>query len=235
MFNVNPSWIPLFHLENLHFLTYEIGSGSLIWIRSQKHLVNLEILSSNISDTIPGWFSKYPFPLITLDLSCNQILEKIPNITNFGQLTLLDLSSKKFSDPLLLYLNTLDHSNNTFFGSIFLCHVTNESQLQILDFGSNRLSREISNYLMNLRKLQFLDIGNNNFTGNLQNFIGTLRSLQVLQIQRDYFSGIVHAAANCKGLVITNMSDNEFFGSITSRVGKKLSRIKIPNLRLNKF
>jgi EIX receptor 1/2 len=113
-------------------------------MKTQKKFAYLDISNSGISDTIPMWFWDLPFELYYLNLSCNQIKGRLPDLSiKFSDIPVFDFSSNNFEGPLPLLssnLTMLKLSNNKFSGlNSFLCTAVVPS-LIYLDLSNNWLS-----------------------------------------------------------------------------------------------
>ncbi|KAH7854719.1 hypothetical protein Vadar_017086 [Vaccinium darrowii] len=79
-------------------------------------------------------------------------------------------------------------------------------------------------------------MGNNNFTGNIPCSMGQLFSLASLQLRSNHLAGgIISSLQNCTELVVLDLSENEFTGSIPTWMGESLSSLRILTLRSNKM
>ncbi|XP_006481843.3 receptor-like protein EIX2 [Citrus sinensis] len=223
---VNPNWVPPFQLDELLLRSCHLGPHFPSWLHSQKHLSDLDISNTRISDTIPRWFwnsiSQYKF----LNLSSNQIYGEIPN---------LDFDNRP--SPLLPPSSgILDFSNNGFSGSIFHLICNGLKSISYLQLSKNYFSGDIPDCWMNWPGLGMLNLGNNNLTGSLPASIGTLSFLWSLNLRNNRLSGVIPASfQNCSGLVYLDMDENEFVGNIPTWMGERFSGLSILILRSNKF
>ncbi|XP_024035650.1 receptor-like protein EIX2 [Citrus clementina] len=223
---VNPNWVPPFQLDTLQLRSCHLGPHFPSWLHSQKHLSDLDISNTRISDTIPRWFwnsiSQYKY----LNLSSNQIYGEIPN---------LDFDNRP--SPLLPPSSgILDFSNNGFSGSIFHLICNGLKSISYLQLSKNYFSGDIPDCWMNWPGLGMLNLGNNNLTGSLPASIGTLSFLWSLNLRNNRLSGVIPASfQNCSGLVYLDMDENEFVGNIPTWMGERFSGLSILILRSNKF
>ena len=239
---VGNNWIPPFQLNSLILESWNLGPRFPLWICSQKHLQNLDISNTRVSDAIPLSFWNLSSQFIYLNISHNQIYGEIPQIPLiFSTPSILDMGSNHFKGPLPCIssnLSYLDISNNLLSGSIFhfLCYKMNESKnMKFLNLGKNFLSGKISNCWMKWQSLLALNLGNNNFSGAIPASIGSLINLRSLHLYNNRFSGKFPLLKNCRDLFTIDIGENEFVGSIPLWIGHRLSRLKILSLRSNNF
>ncbi|KAL5804117.1 hypothetical protein ACOSQ3_030917 [Xanthoceras sorbifolium] len=241
---INSNWVPPFQLEILGLRSCQMGPHFPSWFHSQKFLFDLDISNNRISDVIPDWFWNSLSQIQYLNLSHNQIHQKIPKFTFAGQISVLDLSSNEFFG-LLPHISfdvqwILDLSNNALSGSIFqfLCHGMDESKTTtILNLENNSLSGEVPDCWMNWKNLGVLNLGNNEFTGNLPPSMGNLSDLQSLTIRKNNLSGVIPFVSleNCIELEVLDAAENQFAGNILTWIGKRFLRMKILKFRSNNF
>lgn len=238
IFKVNPNWVPPFQLQILQLSSCHLGPQFPLWLHSQKHLEDLDISNTGISD--------FPWKSISqlgskVNLSHNQIHGEIPDLTGTSEILSLDLSSNNMSGSLPLisfHVSALDLSNNAFSGSIFhfICYGNVSKNIQFLNLAKNVLSGDIPDCWMNWPNLVVLNLGNNNFTGSPPISIGTLVNLQSLNLRTNRLSGIIPVSLqNCTELVALDISKNEFVDNIPIWIGERFSKMMILNLRSNKF
>ncbi|TYI05977.1 hypothetical protein ES332_A10G127300v1 [Gossypium tomentosum] len=119
---VSPDWIPPFELELLGLRSWNVGLMFPLWLHSQKHLRDLDISGSRITDSIPDWLWNFSSPFQYLNLSHNQIHGQIPGIPWAMSVdSVVDLSFNLLSGPLpQISPNVffLDMSNNNLSGSL---------------------------------------------------------------------------------------------------------------------
>ncbi|KAK2983133.1 hypothetical protein RJ640_022605 [Escallonia rubra] len=240
---VSPKWSPPFQLVTLGLRSWRCGSKFPSWLQAQQWLIELDLSSTGISDSVPTWFWNLSSQFIYLNLSHNQLHGMIPSIPKV-ELTypLMHLSHNRFSGSLpRLSANVveLDLSRNWFTGGLshFLCGSTDKpNQLTILNLGDNLLSGDIPDCWMNWTLLIYVALVNNNFKGNIPSSMGYLSCLQSLHLRNNSLNGEVPVALHkCSELAMIDLSENEFRGSIASWMGKGLLNLFSLNLRSNKF
>ncbi|KAK3199698.1 hypothetical protein Dsin_023113 [Dipteronia sinensis] len=241
---LNSDWVPPFQLWSFSLRSCQMGPHFPLWLHSQKSLNQLDISNNGISDVIPDWFWKSLSQFSLLNLSHNQIHQKIPNFSNTGEFSTLDLSSNKFFGPLphisFDVHDILDLSNNALSGSIFqfLCYGMDESKTtKYLSLENNSLSGELPDCWMKWQKLISLNLGNNKFTGNLPTSMGNLSSLESLILRKNNFSGVIPVASleKCTGLWIFDAAENQFVGNVLTWIGERFSSMRVLILRSNKL
>lgn len=114
-------------------------------------------------------------PLLKLDLSYNNLQEKIPKeIGNLHNVTFLDLRSNNFSGGLvqsieeIVSLIEMVVSNNPIFGGgLNGIRWENLQNLEILDLCNMELMGAIPESVAEMGRLRFLGLNDNKLTGNL--------------------------------------------------------------------
>ena len=86
-FHVRPEWIPPFSLKYIAISNCDVSPMFPSWLRIQKRLKDITLKNVGISDTIPEWLWK--LYIVSLDLSKNQLYEKLPNSLYFSSTTFL--------------------------------------------------------------------------------------------------------------------------------------------------
>ncbi|TYG98563.1 hypothetical protein ES288_A10G127200v1 [Gossypium darwinii] len=200
---VSPDWIPPFKLELLGLRSWNVGSMFPLWLHSQKHLRDLDISGSRITDSIPGWLWNFSSPFQYLNLSHNQIHGQIPGIPWAMSVdSVVDLRFNLLSGPLpQISPNVffLDMSNNNLSGSLspLLCyktlgtknHLSGEIPLSlnnctdlilldaVLSLRSNKFSGYIPDELCAIGSLQVLDLADNNLIGSIPRCVSKFRAM----------------------------------------------------------
>ncbi|XP_028789654.1 receptor-like protein EIX1 [Neltuma alba] len=179
---VGPNWKPSFQkLISLDMALWHLGPHFSSWIQSLKHLEDLSMPNTNISDSIPTWlWGAFPYASY-FDFSNNDIHGELSyTLKNPINVQTIDLSSNRLSGPLphiSPIVEYLDLSNNWFYGSIasFSCQEKEEPMtLEYLNLVSNNLSGEIPDcwkmWSNNLMIIKF----DNHFKGKLPISLGSL-------------------------------------------------------------
>ncbi|XP_030936555.1 receptor-like protein EIX2 [Quercus lobata] len=210
-------WVPTFQLNFIILCSFKLGPRFPNWIQTQTKIIMLDISDAQISDTIPAeWFTDLPPTLAYLNLSCNQIYGRLPNmLTKFVNDGLaIDLSANQIRGQLPLFptkVMMLNLSKNRFSGTISsLCKISS-GFLSYLDLSENRLSGQLPNCFMHWRKLlETLSLSNNSFYGDLP-----------LPMK------------NCSSLSFVDLGNNRFFGQVPAWIGESLPLLNILILHSN--
>ncbi|KAL7239337.1 hypothetical protein ACSBR2_005280 [Camellia fascicularis] len=77
---------------------------------------------------------------------------------------------------------------------------------------------------------------NNNLTGNIPRSMGLLGGLQSLHLRNNHLSGEISSTLqNCMSLVLVDLGENEFHGSIPTWMAERLPYLIVLTLRSNKL
>ncbi|MBA0858976.1 hypothetical protein Goshw_002223, partial [Gossypium schwendimanii] len=235
-FEPNPSWIPPFQCEIIELSHWHLGSKFPQWLKFQNKLSVLDISDAGISDVMPTWFLNLPAQFEKLNLSFNQLTGEISNLNVTDT---IDLSSNRFTGPLprvLSSLRILFLSNNSFSGSLseFICNPS-ISDMIVLFIDTNLLIGEIPDCWIQWRYLGYLNLENNNLTGNIPFTFG-FRNLFMLNLRNNSMFG--EFSSNMQSfvsLIMLDLSENHFSGSVPAWIGDKLLNLVILSLRSNNF
>ncbi|KAI3735087.1 hypothetical protein L6452_14575 [Arctium lappa] len=238
-----PNWIPPFQLEVLRIGSSSLGPRFPLWVRSQTNLTDLDFANANISDTIPNWIWSAFSSVRFLNISHNNILGMLGDVSFLTPGAILDLSSNHFTGPLPDNFNRpdiefLDLSYNNLSGSLdqFLCSIHEPRQLKVLFLGNNNLSGVIPNCWMNWGSLEILDLKENRLSGEIPFSLGNISSLDSLAAGNNMLSGKLPVSLlNSKSLVIIDLAENQLSGRIPAQIGRDDTGLKLLNLRSNKL
>ncbi|KVI04541.1 hypothetical protein Ccrd_017141 [Cynara cardunculus var. scolymus] len=238
------NWIPPFQLEVLRIGSSSLGPHFPSWVRSQANLTELDLANANISDTIPIWIWSAFSSLTFLNISHNNILGKLGDVSFLTPGAKLDLSANHFYGPLPHNFSTpdlefLDLSYNNLSGSIdqFLCSSIQEPrQLKVLVLGNNNLSGVIPNCWMNWGSLEILDLQENKLSGQIPSSLGNISSLVSLAVRNNRLSGNIPVSLlNSKSLVIIELAENRLSGRIPTSIRRDDTSLRLLSLRSNKL
>ncbi|XP_070669150.1 receptor-like protein EIX1 [Malus domestica] len=249
----SPNWVPPFQLSMLTLSFWRLDPSELpAWLKSQKHLISLNMSNTGISGTIPTWFwNIFSLNAVTfVDLSCNQLFGEVPNIVSakwpkqkpsnslFSKIAIrLGFNQLNGSLPLVSSIvSALDLSNSSFSGTLshFFCDRSDVPKtLQVLHVGNNLLTGEIPDCWLHWQNLTSLNLEDNNLTGKIPSSIGDLLSLRSLHLRNNNLSGELPVSLqNCEQLLLLDLGGNKFVGSIPIWFGQSLV---VLSLRSNKF
>ncbi|TYI58295.1 hypothetical protein E1A91_D11G346200v1 [Gossypium mustelinum] len=236
-FQPNSSWIIPFQCRIIKLGQWHLGPKFPRWLKFQKNLSVLDMSDAGISDILPTWFLNLSTQFEYLNLSYNQLTRGIShlNVREF-----VDLTSNRFTGPLPRVFPTLKFlmlSHNSFSGPLFelVCNPLRKGPMECLSIKGNLLSGEIPDCWNHWRGLDYLNLENNNLTGKIPPSLGHL-NLSVLNLRNnDMFGELPSTLQFCTSLIILDLSDNHFSGSVPTWIGDKLSKLEILSLRSNSF
>ncbi|KAF8391025.1 hypothetical protein HHK36_023325 [Tetracentron sinense] len=224
--DVRSEWIPLFRLNYIEMMNWQLGPTFPAWLQTQKNLTSYLVLNNvGISDIMPDWFWKLSLQIEYLDLSNNQIRGPIPHNIHemMPKLELLDLSNNFLNGSIsssvfkIKNLNVLVLSNNHLSGE--LPHIVYMKNLEVLQLANNSLHGKLPPSLKKIcGNLIMLDLGDNKFSGNLPTWIGEISSkLRILRLRSNLFSGnIPRQLCLLSYLHILDLAHNDLLGLIPS-------------------
>ncbi|KAL4583751.1 hypothetical protein LXL04_008334 [Taraxacum kok-saghyz] len=246
VFDLVNNWIPPFQLNGLLISSCSIGPVFPSWIQSQTNLFQLDLANTNISDTIPNWFWSTFSSVMYLNISNNNIMGKLGDVSTFiipG--AVLDLSFNQFHGEVLPRnfnkpdMEFLDLSSNNLSGSLdhFLCSGIQEPRpLSVLNLANNNMSGGLPDCWMNWEALVILNLEKNKFSGKIPPSLGNISSLESIDIGNNKLSGEMSPSLlNSKSLLIVELAENELNGRIPPSIGRNVTSLKILSLRSNKL
>ena len=234
------TWTPSFQLDYIGLRSCKLGPLFPKWLENQNEFSSLDISNNEISDNVPNWFwvTFELRDLFFIDISCNNLQGKIPNLSLENHLFSLNLGSNQFEGPIPLFLGGslyLDLSNNKFADSfLFLCSSDIVGTLYQLDLSNNQFSRQIPDCWTHFKSLVYLNMSQNNFSGKIPTSMGSLIELQVLLLRNNNLTGeISFSLRNCTKLVMLDMAENRLSGPIPYWIGSKLLKLQFLSLGNN--
>ncbi|XP_072961892.1 receptor-like protein EIX2 [Typha angustifolia] len=250
---LDPNWIPPFKLEVADFGSCKLGPHFPAWIQGQTDITFLNMSSAEIADKLPDWFWHVMPQLTYLDLSHNQISGVLPMSLEFmSAASSINLRSNRLEGgvpklPASLY--SLDLSRNYLSGS--LPPNLGNVQLDELFLSNNLISGPIPSCMCNqLQSLQLLDLSNNHLLGELpqcwtsgksskanhNNLKPVSSQLSVISFSNNNLSGEFPLfTLGCPQLTFLDLSYNNFFGNLPTRIAKRLPMLAFLLLRSNMF
>ncbi|KAA8537623.1 hypothetical protein F0562_027231 [Nyssa sinensis] len=169
-----------------------------------RNLTNLDLSSNFLSGPIPSGFGSLS-SLQFLNLYNNSLTGSIPvQLANLSQLIELDLGFNSLSGSVPEELGRLGSlqkmliGNNSLEGRLPRSLFLNVTRLQYVVLSWNRFDGNLPDVLWSIPQLNFLDVSGNNLTGVLSNLIASFNATRAM----------------------FNLSNNLFYGNLTSTVGK---------------
>ncbi|TYJ12130.1 hypothetical protein E1A91_A11G327400v1 [Gossypium mustelinum] len=235
-FEPNSSWIPPFQYEGIELGDWHLGPKFPRWLKFQKKLSSLDISCAGISDVMPTWFLNLPTQFEYLNLSFNQLTGEFSylNVTNS-----IDLSSNRFTGPLPRVLSSLRFlflSNNSFSGSLseLVCNPSLRGMVTLY-IDTNLLIGEIPDCWNHWEILAYLNLENNHLTGKIPPTLGYTDPFMLNLRNNSMFGELPSTLQNSRDLIMIDLSENHFSGSVPAWIGDKLSSLVILSLRSNNF
>ncbi|TYG96332.1 hypothetical protein ES288_A11G341800v1 [Gossypium darwinii] len=217
-FEPNSSWIPPFQCRIIKLSQWHLGPNRK-------------------SGILPTWLLNLSTQFEYVNLSWNQLTG---GISYLNVREIVDLRSNRFTGPLPRVFPTLQYlilSNNLFSGPLFelICNSLREGPMECLAIERNLLSGEIPDCWNHWRGLGYLNLENNNLTGKIPPSLGHL-NLLVLNLRNNGMFGELPSTLQLStSLIMLDLSDNHFSGSVPAGIGDKLSKLEILSLRSNNF
>ncbi|KAH1084082.1 hypothetical protein J1N35_023843 [Gossypium stocksii] len=235
-FEPNSNWIPLFQCESIELGHWHLGPRFPQWLKFQKKLSYLDIFQVGISGVMPTWFLNLPTQFSYLNLSSNQLTGEISYLNVRDS---VDLSSNRFTGPLprvISTLSTLHLSNNSFSGSLseLICNPSLTGMLALY-LDTNLLIGEIPDCWNHWEILSYLNLANNNLTGKISPTLGYTYPFLINLRNNSMFGELPSTLRNSWSLVMLDLSENHFSGSVPAWIGDKLSNLVVLSLRSNNF
>ncbi|WMV31052.1 hypothetical protein MTR67_024437 [Solanum verrucosum] len=229
--NITPSLLELQHLKYLDLSNNDFGTSRIPdFIGSFPRLEYLNLQGANLSGEIPYSFSNLTH-LKILDLSSNQITGLFPNyLTMFSDLTELYLSNNKFKGRLpqsieqLSKLEILRINSNSFEGPITETHLSNLSNLKVLDLSYNSFSLQLRPDWIPPFELQVIGLSRCEMGNRFPQWLRTQKTYSYLDIS---FVGISDIAPNwfwdlSPEMMYFNISNNKISGEVPDLSSKFL-------------
>ncbi|KAJ4749754.1 LRR receptor-like serine/threonine-protein kinase GSO2 [Rhynchospora pubera] len=254
---VATNWLPPFRLRSARFSSCRLGPKFPEWLKWQTNILVLDMSNTNIADEVPVWFWRVFSKTIHLDLSKNNLSGFMPESLEFMSTTHLFLSGNQFQgliSRLSKSLFVVDLSKNAFSG--FFPSNWENINLEALNLRQNSLNGSIPQFICQLKNLQFLDLSRNFFVGNIpycgrsnsgqnqknnsngstnQSFLKHI-TLKSLFLSYNNLSGEFSKHLKYfSSLIILDLENNNFFGSIPPWIAKKLPSLILLSLGSNMF
>ncbi|XP_050252037.1 receptor-like protein EIX2 isoform X1 [Quercus robur] len=211
------------HFANLTRLRILSAGGNQLTLKASQNwippfqLESLSLRSWNLGPKFPQWLCSQR-SMLFLDISYTQISEMAPpsfwNLSS--QFQNLNLSHNLINgeipnSPVILSASAIDLSSNHFKGPLPCI----SSNVDVLDLSNNSFSRSISHFFC-FRVNETKNIGH-------------------LNLEKNLLSGIIpNCLMNWKNLVVLNLGNNNFSGSIPAAIGS-LTNLNSLHLYKNTF
>ncbi|KAI9091595.1 hypothetical protein K1719_028038 [Acacia pycnantha] len=234
-FKFSPNWVPPFQLQTFFARSCNFSIGFPIWLKHQWELMELDISSGLISDSIPDWIWLFP-GLFYLNISHNLIHGESRSLPKSG--IIFDLSFNNLSGPIPKFspqVQVLLLSNNRFSGTISSLCAASLSQLRHLDMSNNLLTGKLPHCWRQFISLEDLILANNNFSGEIPSSIGTLKEIQTIHLNNNNFSGKIPTLRDSQSLKFIDYGQNNLYGKLPTWIGHYLPKLIVLRLQANKF
>ncbi|KAK3424382.1 hypothetical protein EUGRSUZ_F01162, partial [Eucalyptus grandis] len=241
------------HLKNLQFigLSFNILLGTIpSSLFNLSSLIVFQVGYNRIDGTLPaGMGLKLP-DLEVFVVAQNQLEGPIPpSILNCTKLERLLISANRFSGKVpslenLYKLNWLSlHKNKFGRGHLedlsFICSLTNSTELEVVDIGSNKFGGALPNCLgnlstnmkalvANLNKIfgEFPEEIGNLFSGVIPSNLGNLQNVKELYLSFNNLGGTIPSSlGNLTKMIHLTLERNNFHGQIPSHLSNYRSLI----------
>ncbi|KAK9286336.1 hypothetical protein L1049_014729 [Liquidambar formosana] len=173
------------------------------WLFNLHKLQHLDLNSNNLRGTIPDAFANLT-SLEKLDLSQNYNIggRLSGNLGNLCNLRILSLSQNNISGEITELIDGLSSCN--------------DSRLESMDLGYNKLGGFLPDSLGHLKSLKYLQLWENSFVGSIPNSIGNLSSLTEFYLSNNKFNGTIpESLGQLSTLAALAFSGNSWTGVIT--------------------
>ncbi|XP_043814035.1 receptor-like protein EIX2 [Manihot esculenta] len=218
IFKISPNWDPPFQVESLMLSSCHLGSFPG-WLKSQRHLLDLDLSNANMSCPIPSWFWDISGNLSLLNFSSNSLWGQLPNKFKVHFNAFTDLSFNLLEGPIPLPTNQiiiLNLSHNNFSGPIPE-NIGDLSFLSFFSLANNQISGEIPTSIGELQVASVIDLSRNTLTGSIPKSIGNCLYLEVLDLQNNNLSGkIPRSLGQLSDLQTLHLRDNMITGKLPS-------------------
>ncbi|CAL9081056.1 unnamed protein product [Musa textilis] len=232
----------LTHLTSLNASGFPLPGPIPDALGNVSSLTVLSLARTGASGRIPSKLGRLGH-LTALDLSGNSLTGSIPvEFSGLRNLTHLDLSSNSLSGAVppslgeLRQLNALILSNNMLSGSL-PAELGGLSSLVTLDLSFNWLSGSLpEGLLLRLPRLRSVKLGHNNFSSISLRALAQLVHLDVSfnNLAGELMVDAITRNSSAKEGVF-NLSNNLFYGSISSETSRSLQRFEVVDLSTNYF
>ncbi|KAD2804382.1 hypothetical protein E3N88_37759 [Mikania micrantha] len=221
--SLSSRWIPPFQLQIFSASSCNIGPSFPNWLRTQKHLLGLELSNSSIKGTLPEWFESILSDILYLDLSNNQIGGKMPllHFDTRNQIffkTSLKMNSNKFEGTIAAFpsnVQLLDFSDNLLSGELPQTDGSTNLNLNVVNLSKNRFTGNIPIDLCRVRGIEVLNLSQNKLSGRIPECLGNMSSLESMDLSNNTITGLVPSSlGSLTGLVTLHLHNNILEGNL---------------------
>ncbi|XP_062026035.1 tyrosine-sulfated glycopeptide receptor 1-like isoform X1 [Rosa rugosa] len=240
----------LFRLQVLDLSFNRLNGHLPISSKEASKLQIVDLSSNYFNGTIPSSIlipSVDAGSLVTFNVSNNSFAGSIPisefckNGSNHSNLTILDFSFNKFSEPIFTGLGTCSKLQvfragfNNLSGPL-PDDIFDLADLQQLSLPVNRLSGHIGDGIVRLTNLKLLELYSNQVAGPIPSQIGNLFRLVELALHINNLTGALPASLNnCTNLSTLNLRVNYMYGELSAFNFSTLQRLTTLDLGNNNF
>nr|XP_010911602.2 receptor-like protein 18 [Elaeis guineensis] len=228
-----PSWFWKMDIYYLN-LSHNCMEGQLPSFLGSHTYAYLDLSSNCFSGPIPNLKASY------MILSNNSFSGPIP-LSFFESLVVLSLSHNHLNGSIpqfrfnQTYWKVLDLSNNELSGGFPDSWICNWTSLEVVDLSNNDLSGRLPD-CWNKPHPGILDIPKNKKVEDTSSMVAYPIKLQSLHMRNNRLSGKFPSFLRlCKKLVVLDLGENRFSGSIPTWIGESLSSLRVLRLRSNFF
>ncbi|PPD91822.1 hypothetical protein GOBAR_DD11229 [Gossypium barbadense] len=195
-------------------------------------------LSGHLTDQL-GQFKNLAY----LSLALNKIFGPIPvSIGELSSLKFFDVSENQLSGQIPLSIGELsslkffDVTDNQLNGSLFelVCN-SSLTGMSALFIDNNLLIGEIPDCWKYWEYFAYLNLANNNLTGKIPPSLGYTNPCLLNLRNNTMFGELPSTLQNSSRLLMLDLSENHFSGSVPAWIGDKLSKLVVLSLRSNNF
>ncbi|GMP35501.1 hypothetical protein CsSME_00007905 [Camellia sinensis var. sinensis] len=225
------------NLGALYMFGNAFDGNPISLFHDMNSLVVLDMSDNLLSGLMPEYFATHCPSLHVIRLSNNNLSGKIsPTIFNLTDLHHLHLDGNNFIGNIpysasLMHLETLDFSDNYFFGELPKW-IGNATDINDIVMSKNYFRGSIPKEFCRLDNLRFLHLSDNNLSGFIPSCFNPPYIKHVHLYKNKLEGPLPHAFCNNSYLTTLDLSHNYFSGNIPTWIGS-LSGLTILLLKAN--